>query len=138
MNTTSAIEPSTTVVVADDDPDIRELLATLLSEAGFCVHAAANGHAALRYLVGRPDVRLLVTDIVMPEMEGIELIRETRRRCPGVRIIAMTGGAPGSGFATYLEMARSLGADDALTKPFAGAEILSKIESLLTAASPSP
>ena len=80
------------ILVVDDHPIMREVVCQILEDAGHFVREAAEGHEALRKLsCARFD--LVVTDIVMPEMDGIELIGELQRRYPDIRIIAMSGGS---------------------------------------------
>jgi CheY-like chemotaxis protein len=74
-----------------------------------------------------PEV--LVTDIIMPGMEGIETIREIRREHPGIKVVAMSGGGA-VGPRSYLQLARALGADITLRKPFAIADLLEAVSSL--------
>jgi CheY-like chemotaxis protein len=108
---------SLAILVVDDHPIMGEVVCEMLEDAGHLVRLASEGHEALRKLsCARFD--LLVTDIVMPEMDGIELIGEVRRRYPEIRIIAMSGG--GERFPTLdgLTIARRLGAGASLNKPF--------------------
>jgi CheY-like chemotaxis protein len=118
------------IIVTDDDQDVRSVVADTLAEAGYAVHAAGNGHEALKVLRSREGIRLLLTDIVMPDMEGLELIKQTRRQHPGLKIIAMSG-AGADKFNTYLMMAKSLGADAVLAKPFTKDELLFKVSALI-------
>ncbi len=104
------------VLLIDDDGDLRQLLRRFLVRSGFEVLEAGHGREALNLLRGGA-VDLIVTDIIMPDMEGIELILELRRSHPGLPIIAMSAGGrigPGS----YLELARRSGARATITKPF--------------------
>jgi CheY-like chemotaxis protein len=104
------------ILVVDDEDAIRQLVKTVLEKAGYVVMEASNGKEAsqlLDHLV--PD--LLITDLFMPEKEGIELIQEVRRRHPKMPIIAISGAQAGQS-ELYLKMARSLGADYILAKPF--------------------
>jgi CheY-like chemotaxis protein len=102
-------------MVIDDDDMIRTLTRRVLVSAGYEVQEAAGGKAALAYLrEQRADV--IVTDIVMPDMEGLELIRELRLAHPQMKIIAMSGCGQGTG--GYLDLALKLGARRVLPKPF--------------------
>ncbi|MFP4499986.1 MAG: HD domain-containing phosphohydrolase [Candidatus Hydrogenedentota bacterium] len=107
------------ILVVDDEVVIRELLTDILSDEGFRVETAANGKAALEKLHTLDDVVAVFTDIMMPEMDGIELICHVRKVAPSVVCIVMTG------YAT-LETARAAvkeGAYDYVLKPFNLSEI---------------
>jgi len=107
------------ILVVDDEIVIRALLVDILVEEGYKVETAANGHDALQMLKQDDSFVVLFTDIMMPEMDGIELVREARKVCPAVIPIVMTG------FAT-LETARAAvkeGAYDYVLKPFSLSEI---------------
>ncbi|HIJ64495.1 MAG TPA: response regulator [Candidatus Hydrogenedentes bacterium] len=107
------------ILVVDDEAVIRELLSDILEGEGYSVMTAANGLAALDTLDGNDDFVLLFTDIMMPEMDGIALVREVRRLRPNVIPIVMTG------YAT-IETARAAvkeGAYDYVLKPFSLSEI---------------
>ena len=106
---------------------MRRLLSRALNGAGHTVHEASDGRGALEaYYRLRPA--LVITDIVMPDMEGIEMIRELHREAPTIPILAISGGGP----PVYLRAATGLGATAALAKPFGVAELLSVVERLLT------
>ena len=107
------------ILIVDDESVIRELLSDILSDDGYLVESAASAPAALEMLTQRDDFVLLFTDIMMPEMDGIELIRRARRVRPSLIPIVMTG------FAT-LETARAAvkeGAYDYVLKPFSLSEV---------------
>ena len=117
------------ILVVDDHPIMREVVCEMLEDACHQVRFAAEGHEALRKLsCARFD--LVVTDIVMPEMDGIELIGELRRRYPDTRIIAMSGG--GERFPTHdgLAIARRLGAGAALNKQFQAEQLLEAVDQM--------
>ena len=117
------------ILVVDDHPIMRDVVCEMLEDAGHQVRFASEGHEALRKLsCARFD--LLLTDIVMPQMDGIELIGEVRRRYPEMRIIAMSGG--GERFPTHdgLTIARRLGAGATLNKPFLAEQLMDAVEQL--------
>ena len=117
------------VLVIDDDAMLRGFLREVLDQAGYQVFAAANGNEGTDLFARhRPD--LVLTDIVMPEKEGMELIMELRRDHPDLPIIAMSGGNAGfSG--SYLTVASKLGASATLAKPFTASQLLMAIAQLL-------
>jgi len=115
------------ILVIDDEPQVRRLIQNILERAGHDVTEAADGLQGLTAArETRPD--LVVTDILMPNKEGIETIRELRREVPKLPILVISGD-PGS--ALYLEMAKLLGAHAALTKPFRAADLMQAVADLL-------
>jgi len=120
------------ILVIDDDDQLRDLLIRVLERADHEVRGADNGRSGERECREfAPD--LVVTDIVMPEQEGIETIMSLRRHTPGLPIIAMSGGAMyGSG--EYLDIARRLGAST-LRKPFLPQDLLDAVRQALAAVS---
>lgn len=117
------------VCVIDDDEHVRGTLAEILRRSGYGVLLASDGDKGLK-IVERSGPAIVVTDIVMPNREGIETIREIRRRFPEVRILAISGGGSKSASTDFLELAYALGADDVLAKPFRTAELLHKMSKL--------
>jgi len=108
------------VVIVDDDESLRRMLAALLTAAGYEVTEASNGREVLcRASMLEADV--ILTEIVMPEVEGLQLIRELLRLNAQVNIIAMSGADRAE---NYLDVARSLGAKATLTKPLHAEELL--------------
>lgn len=114
------------ILLVEDDEQLRSMLRIVLDRAGHEVQEAGNGKEALEIYSRRPT-DLIVTDIVMPDKEGLETILEFRRSYPDVKIIAMSGGGR-TGAQNYLELAKKLGADHILTKPFSNKEILDGIQ----------
>jgi DNA-binding NtrC family response regulator len=101
------------VLVVEDDPDMLELLKRMIVRLGFEAMTAVNGKDALRELRSHP-ISLVITDLLMPEMDGIELIRCVCVERPGLPVIAMSSA---SDWETYLRAARHLGAAATLVKP---------------------
>jgi DNA-binding response OmpR family regulator len=108
---------------------LRNTLARLLTREGYEVSEAANGRLALQLMSQQP-ADVVVTDMLMPEMEGVEMILSLRRRHPGVKIIAVSGGGISSP-ENYLRIADALGSHKTMTKPLVPAELLAAIRSLL-------
>jgi len=101
-----------TVLVVDDEPEIRELLQEIASQHECRVLQAEHGEAAWKIAQGEP-VHLLITDLMMPERDGIETMQQFRTAYPDLKVIAISGRMDGP----YLRMARMLGADATLPKP---------------------
>jgi len=117
------------VLVVDDEPGMRELVKHLLINAGYHVLEASNGKHAMEFLKNEsPD--LVITDIIMEEMDGVEIIMEIRENYPDIKIIAMSGGSKISS-EDYLESAADLGADRVFAKPFALSDMLTAIKELI-------
>lgn len=115
------------ILVVDDHEEIRILLRDILEEHGYEVFEAADGKEALAksQLLA---FDLLITDLIMPEREGIETIRAMRAAKPELRILAISGAVE----ACYLQAAKVLGADATLRKPFPPEVILETVERLLS------
>jgi CheY-like chemotaxis protein len=126
------------ILLADDSRGIRDVLAIVLTGTGFEVALAEDGKEALDHLLAHP-VDVLVTDIFMPRMDGIALIRAARAASRDLKIIAMSGGwavpnldvNPGLVEGDVLEVARRVGADRTFEKPVAPNDLVAAIRSLL-------
>jgi CheY-like chemotaxis protein len=105
------------VVVADDVVEIQNLLQLWLRELGFLVTCVSTGREAVRVL-RTVHVDMVITDILMPDGDGLEVITELKRAQPSVRVIAMSGGGSHLRAAECLKFARGLGAHAVLLKPF--------------------
>jgi CheY-like chemotaxis protein len=116
------------ILVVDDDEAVRIVLNKVLSKAGYDVECAVNGIDAMRKLRLKP-ADIVITDIVMPEQEGIETIRMIKKTNPEIGIIAISGGGR-IGPSDYLSMAGMLGADFTLAKPWDNQELLNMIANL--------
>ena len=115
------------VLVVDDDRGVRRLTARMLRTDGYKVLEAEYGEEALRMLESDPSIRVVVTDIVMPEMDGLALADLALARSPHLRVVLMTGHAP--------ELTVQLGLRDfplpVLLKPFTGEQLLGKVRDTL-------
>jgi DNA-binding response OmpR family regulator len=123
------------LLLIDDEPMLRELLAIALARAGHTVVQAGDGRQGAR-LFRREPCDVVITDLVMPDGEGIETIVALHREWPALPIIAMSGGAVRS--ALYLTMAAKLGARHTLSKPFAPSALVDLIAQLLPTPSAAP
>ena len=117
------------VLVIDDDSLVRSTIRRLLEREDFTVFEARHGADGLSVIAAQP-IDLVITDILMPDKEGIETILEIRQSFPTLPIIATSGGDR-TGNNEYLEMASKLGADRVLPKPFRSRELLAMIGEIL-------
>jgi CheY-like chemotaxis protein len=117
------------ILLVEDDKELREMLKLSLTRRNFTVIEAENGKDAIAHF--KPSVTdLVVTDIIMPEEDGLKVVIKLRELKPSIKIIAISGGGkvgPGS----YLNLAKALGADAIYSKPFSINELVNKIEQLL-------
>ena len=114
------------ILVIEDDPGMRDLMEKSLEEAGHEVFLAADGKQGLK-LQRAEAMELIITDIYMPEMEGLEFIRTIRKGTSNIPIIAVTGDTdPRS-----LESAKKLGAVKTMTKPFRPEELRAAVRMVL-------
>lgn len=117
------------ILLIDDDESVRTMLRKTLVHFGHTVIEARNGKEGLE-LFPQARADLIITDIVMPEKEGIEVLMELRTKQPPVKIIAISGGGRGSAV-DYLHIAQQLGAAKVLAKPFANEVLMAAINELL-------
>ena len=117
------------ILIVDDQEKIRPMLKSLLEQYGHEVTLAIRGREALNPF--RPDkIDLVITDILMPDMEGIETIRELRKVDADVKIMAMSGGGT-IGATGYLRMAGMFGAKETIEKPFNAQDMLDNVSECL-------
>jgi two-component system, OmpR family, KDP operon response regulator KdpE len=113
------------ILVVDDEPPIRKLLRTGLSTQGYQILEAPNGKAALELLEQKPD--LVILDLGLPDIQGMELLRMLRARNEGVPIVVLSSRGDEVGKVQALD----LGADDYVTKPFGMDELLARMRAAL-------
>lgn len=119
------------ILLIDDDPALRAVTAEILSGAGYTVDEAPDGKSALKlYEAGRHD--LVITDIAMPDMDGLELIMSLSHSVPQPRLIAISGDSQLSE-SLYLPTARQLGVQAALGKPIRPEVLLQTVAKVLSA-----
>jgi CheY-like chemotaxis protein len=118
------------ILLVDDDDEFRKMLHLMLTQSGYDVVEARNGTEALT-LLDRLPPDVVLTDLVMPEREGLEIIRELKVTHPALRIIAMSGGGRASA-SSYLKIASAMGADRVLAKPFSNSEIKLTLDYVLS------
>jgi CheY-like chemotaxis protein len=121
------------VLVVDDDPAVRTTVKLVLERTGHRVSVAAEGRAALAALAAG-GIDLLVVDLFMPGMDGLETLREVRRRYAHLPVIVMSGtslGGPGQQAPDFLAMAVKLGAVRSVQKPFKPRDIVDAVQASL-------
>ncbi|KAB2887928.1 MAG: response regulator [Desulfobulbaceae bacterium] len=121
------------ILVIDDDDSFRSMLCKMLARAGYSVLDSQDGRRAAA-MVREHAIPLVVTDLIMPDQEGIETIIQLRREFPDVKIVAISGGGRGSSD-IYLDSAMRLGATRCFAKPFKTEPFLQAIRELLPASS---
>lgn len=117
------------ILVIEDDDEVRELLESLLTRDGHEVATAANGKLGVATFLAQP-FDLVITDIIMPEKDGIEAIMDLRRGRPELKLIAISGGGRAEP-ENYLHSAHLLGANRTLRKPFTNEAIVAAVNDLL-------
>ncbi len=117
------------ILVVEDDEDVRRMVVQILLREGYRVTEAPNGQKALELFRIEP-ADLIVTDLIMPEKEGLEMIRDLNRDYTGVRVIAMSGGGRLDP-TDYLKTARVFGARRTINKPFGKQELVTAVEGVL-------
>jgi CheY-like chemotaxis protein len=117
------------ILLVEDDNDLREMLRNSLIRKNFTVLEAADGKDAILHF--KPAVTdLVVTDLIMPEEDGLKVVIKLKEIKPDLKIIAISGGGK-AGPGSYLNLAKALGADAIFSKPFSVNDLVSKIEELL-------
>ncbi|NTW83889.1 MAG: response regulator [Chlorobiaceae bacterium] len=117
------------ILIIDDDPAVRNFISVSLRDAEYTVFEAENGNKGLNVLQEHPEVEAVITDIIMPDKEGIETIKDIRKLFPGIKILAISGGGKLEP-ENYLLLAHALGAHKTLKKPFRVSELLNAIATL--------
>ena len=119
------------ILVIDDEPGIRCLIAHVLQIDGHQVLTAPNGISGLR-LMRREQPDMVITDILMPDQDGLGIIRSVRQESPEVKILAISGGGTVGGV-DLLIAAKRLGADATLAKPFMPEQVFESVKGLASA-----
>jgi len=117
------------ILIVEDDKELREMLKMSLTRHKYSVLEAADGKDAIFHF--KPSITdIVVTDLIMPEEDGLKVIMKLRELKPQLKIIAISGGGK-AGPGSYLKLAKALGADAVFSKPFSINDLISKVESLL-------
>lgn len=117
------------ILVVDDNLAFLEIQTEYLRRAGHEVTPATNGIEAMNRIESE-TFELVITDLIMPDKEGVQVIMEVRKKYPGLKIIAMSGGGRVDA-EDYLAIARRLGAARTLSKPFTGKELLTAVSAVV-------
>ena len=113
------------ILIIDDDAHVRLTLQTILSRTDIEIRCALDGAEGLQqFRAWRPD--LIITDIIMPDQDGVSIIGSIKREAPQTRVVAISGGGR-IGNADMLKRARDAGADHILPKPFAMSDLLAVV-----------
>lgn len=127
------------ILIIDDEENVRDALQMVLERAGYEVRVASDGNEALEVQREQP-VQLIITDIIMPEKDGVRTIKEMHQEFPALRIIAISGGVGVEPFAykpgaitttAYLAAAKEVGAERVFTKPFDRKDLIQAVNELL-------
>lgn len=124
------------ILIIDDDVAMRHAMRTPLERHGHQVAEAGDGKAGLA-IYQEAVFDLVVTDIIMPGMEGLETVLALRKFTPALKIIAISAGGKGDA-SDYLELATRFGAAKTLRKPFTAEELISTVEAMLARPNPEP
>jgi CheY-like chemotaxis protein len=117
------------ILLVEDDTDLREMLKVSLQRKRYTILEAGNGKDAIIHF--KPNITdLVVTDLIMPEEDGLKVIMKLREIKPSIKIIAISGGGK-AGPGSYLNLAKALGADVIYSKPFSVNDMISKIEEMV-------
>ncbi len=117
------------ILVIDDDSAVLKYISEILKHDGFNVFATDNGRKAFEQLAQSRDVTVVITDLIMPEQEGIEIIKKIKSEYPYIKIVAISGGGRVSS-ESYLQLAISFGVDATLKKPFGRKDLLNTLQNL--------
>lgn len=120
------------ILVIEDNAIVRNTVMRVLQSAGYEVAIANNGIQGCETF-HKENFDLVICDIIMPEQEGIATIRRILEERPGTKIIAISGGGR-IGNTDFLQIARKMGASDALSKPFDPEDLIDRIDTCLDAA----
>ncbi len=118
------------VLIIDDNAHLRNMIKDILGKAGYDTETACDGMEACK-LAKSTSFDLVITDILMPEKEGIQTIIDLRHAYPNLKIIGMSGGGGMLGASHCLEMAQEFGANTVMNKPFGKQELLDAVASLI-------
>lgn len=119
------------ILVTDDDADLRHVIGRFLEIADSEFYEAANGRECVAQLREHDDIGLVILDVVMPDQEGLETLSIIRKEFPELKLLMISGGGRTSPL-DYLSIAKSLGANDTLSKPFRSEKLIGMVRNLLS------
>lgn len=120
------------IIVIDDEADLRGILRLMLEARGHQVDEAATGSEGLRAIRGQ-TYDLVITDVLMPEDDGVAVAKQVPGIQPGIKVLAISGGGPSMPADWSLKLMEMFGVDAALHKPFEEDELIGVVDQLLTA-----
>jgi DNA-binding NtrC family response regulator len=123
------VTASTSILVVDDDETMRDLLSRILTKAGFSVTLATDGRSAIKALE-QTDFAAVVTDLVMPNKEGLETLVDIKHRWPACKVVIVSGSGPVAG-TNLMKVALQFGADAALRKPVEAISLVATLNRVL-------
>jgi CheY-like chemotaxis protein len=124
-----ALPEDLSMIVVEDDDDVRELAVSALESVGFRVYSARHGRMALEVLERQSDIQLLFTDIRMPVMDGEELVSEAIKRRPDIKVVLTTG---------FSSRTRYRGVFPVIRKPYRLGDLLDAFTTVFTGGAPHP
>ena len=130
MLATSSEKTPKRVLITDDESDVRSIMQQILTREGYLVTEAEDGKECIKARRADSNIDLVILDIIMPEQEGIETLRVIKQEFANTKILMVSGGGRMQ-TGQYLSLARTLGADEILAKPFAAKELVSAIDGIL-------
>lgn len=119
------------VLIVEDDPMLRRYLEDALQECGYVTHVAGNGREAAAWLQSH-HVDIVLTDVLMPEQDGVRLVAEIRQQQKHLPVVAMSGRGRSDLSVDSLSLVRAMGVDATLEKPFSLAELERTLAFVLT------
>lgn len=119
------------ILVVEDDADVREMLVDILEPEGYTVSVAENGVEAVK-AIEEDTFDLIITDIVMPEKDGLSTILQTKKENKNIKIIAISGGDRSFTGSSYLQFAENIGVERTFHKPFERKEFLQAVKEVLS------
>lgn len=118
------------ILVVDDEASVRKMVTNTIASVGYEVIEASSGAEAYD-ACKETSIDLIITDVVMPDKNGIDLIMEVKKEYPDLPVIAISGGGGITGRFDYLEIAKLVGAKNILKKPFTTTELRSAVDNIL-------
>ncbi|MDA0927101.1 MAG: response regulator [Proteobacteria bacterium] len=119
------------ILVTDDDADLRHVIGRFLEIADYEYYEAANGRECVAQLREHDDIGLVILDVVMPDQEGLETLSIIKKEFPELKLLMISGGGRTSPL-DYLSIAKSLGANETLSKPFRSEKLIGMVRNLLS------